>query len=51
MSVDGIRAESELKPPNPNRQALRKAVHLHRLFGVCWELSRRAIRVAQIKLK
>jgi hypothetical protein len=46
MSVDGTRAESDLQPPNPNQQVLRMAVHLHRLFGVRWELSRRAIRVA-----
>jgi len=51
MSVDGTRAESDLQPPNPNQQVLSKAVHLHRLFGVRWELSWPAIRIAQIKLK
>jgi hypothetical protein len=50
MSVDGTRAESELQQPNPYQLVLRKVVHLHRLFGVRWELTRREIRVAQIKL-
>ena len=34
MSIDGTRAESDLHPPFSYQQVLRKAVHLHRLFGV-----------------
>ncbi len=41
MSIDGTRAESDLHPPFSYQQVLRKAVHLHRLFSVRWELSRR----------